>query len=100
MTVPRVCLDAGDAVELGELLGFIGDWLLSDRERLAESLRRFVGVDGYDIEQLRGDCPGSGSCSVSPTGNCSSAVMSDDGDGGTAGRRAPGRLAPPEGFVG
>jgi hypothetical protein len=55
MTVPQVCLDAGDAVELGEMLGFIGDWLLSDRDRLAESLRRFVGVDGYDIGQLHED---------------------------------------------
>ena len=55
MAVLQVCLDAVDAVELGETLGFIGDWLLSDRERLAESLRRFVGVDGYDIEQLRAD---------------------------------------------
>jgi hypothetical protein len=55
MAVPPVCLDAVDAVELGETLGFIGDWLLSDRERLAESLRRFVGVDGYDIDQLRAD---------------------------------------------
>jgi hypothetical protein len=55
MKVPQVCLDAVDAVELGEMLGFIGDWLLSDRDRLAESLRRFVGVDGYDIEALRAD---------------------------------------------
>ncbi len=55
MTVPQVCLDAVDAVELGEVLGFIDDWLLSDRSRLADSLRRFVGVDGYDIEQLHGD---------------------------------------------
>jgi hypothetical protein len=55
MTVPQVCLDAGDAVELGEMLGFIGDGVLSDRECLAESLRRFVGVDGYDIEQLLRD---------------------------------------------
>jgi len=55
MKVPQVCLDAVDAVELGEMLGFIGDWLLSDRNRLAESLRRFVGVDGYDIEALRAD---------------------------------------------
>jgi hypothetical protein len=55
MTVPQVCLDAVDAVELGETLGFIGDWLGSDRDRLAESLRRFVGVDGYDIEHLRAD---------------------------------------------
>jgi hypothetical protein len=51
----QVCLDAGDAVELGEMLEFIGDWLRSDRGRLAESLRRFVGIDGYDIEQLHGD---------------------------------------------
>ncbi len=51
----QVCLDAGDAVELGETLGFIGDWLVSDRERLAESLRRFLGIDGYDIEQLGSD---------------------------------------------
>ena len=55
MAVPPVCLDAVDAVELGETLGFIGDWLWSDRERLAESLRRFVGIDGYDIDDLRRD---------------------------------------------
>ena len=61
MTVRQVCLDAVDAVELGETLGFIGDWLLSDRNRLAASLRRFVGVDGYDIEQLRADLARFGS---------------------------------------
>lgn len=55
MAMPQVCLDAGDAVELGELLAFIGDWLASDRARLAESLRRFVGSDGYDLDQLRED---------------------------------------------
>lgn len=55
MAVPLVCLDAVDAVELGEMLGFIGDWLVSDRDRLAESLGRFVGIDGYDIEQLQRD---------------------------------------------
>jgi len=51
MAMRQVCLDAGDAVELGEILGFIGDWLLSDRYSLAESLGRFVGSDGCDIEQ-------------------------------------------------
>ena len=55
MAVPQVCLDAGDAVELGEMLEFLGGWLLSDRARLAESLRRFVGIDGYDIDDLRRD---------------------------------------------
>lgn len=53
--MPLVCLDAGDAVELGEMLEFIGDWLRSDRERLARSLKRFIGIDGFDIEQLHGD---------------------------------------------
>jgi hypothetical protein len=55
MTVPQVCLDAGDAVELGELLEFLGDWLVCDRIRLADSLGRFLGVDGYDTDQLRAD---------------------------------------------
>ena len=55
MTVPQVCLDAGDAVELGELLEFLGDWLACDRIRLADSLGRFLGVDAYDTDQLRAD---------------------------------------------
>ena len=55
MTVPQVCLDAGDAVELGELLGFLDDWLACGRAGLAGSLGRFVGSDGYDIDQLHAD---------------------------------------------
>jgi hypothetical protein len=55
MAVPQVCLGAGDAFELGEMLEFLGDWLASDRARLANSLRSFVGVDGYDIDDLRRD---------------------------------------------
>ena len=55
MTVPQVCLDAGDAVELGEMLEFLGEWLECDRSRLADSLGRFVGSDGYDIDELRAD---------------------------------------------
>lgn len=55
MTVPQVCLDAGDAVELGELLGFLDEWLACDRARLAGSLGRFVGSDGYGIDQLHED---------------------------------------------
>jgi hypothetical protein len=40
-------LDAGDAVELGELLAFISDWLASDPNRLDASLYEFVGVPDY-----------------------------------------------------
>jgi hypothetical protein len=55
MAVRPVCLEVDDAVELGEALEFIGDWLVSDRRPLAESLGRFLGSDGYDIDQLRAD---------------------------------------------
>jgi hypothetical protein len=61
MTVPQVCLDAGDAVELGELLAFLDDWLACDRTRLAGSLGRFVGSDGYGIDQLHADLSRFGS---------------------------------------
>jgi endogenous inhibitor of DNA gyrase (YacG/DUF329 family) len=45
-----------DAIELGELLTFLGDWLGgTDNPTLAASLRRFVGTDGYDITELRAD---------------------------------------------
>lgn len=56
MQVRSVCLDAGGAVELGELLEFLGRWLLSDRDCLAASLSRFVNSStGYDIDELRAD---------------------------------------------
>ncbi|MFN0181048.1 MAG: hypothetical protein ACKVZ0_19755 [Gemmatimonadales bacterium] len=55
MTVGRECLDADEAVELGELLEFVGRWLADDGERLAESLGRFVGIGGYDIGELCAD---------------------------------------------
>lgn len=55
MTVEQVCLDASDAVELGELLEFLGNWLLTDREQLSASLYRFVGSTGYEIDQLQAD---------------------------------------------
>ena len=55
MTVPQVCLDADDAIELGELLGFIADWVTSDRECLTDSFGRFLGSDGYDVDQLCAD---------------------------------------------
>ena len=55
MTVEQVCLDAGDAVELGELLELFGNWLLTEREQLSASLYRLVGDTGYEIDQLHGD---------------------------------------------
>ena len=51
--MPAVSLDAVDAAELGELLRFVGGWLAADQDRLDASLRRFVGTDGYGVEQLR-----------------------------------------------
>jgi len=55
MRVRPVCLDVDEAMELGELLEFLGRWLASDRERLAVSFARFVGSAGYDIDALRVD---------------------------------------------
>jgi hypothetical protein len=49
-------LDRGDAVELGELLSFLDDWLGgNDTTQLADSLHRFVGAEGYDLTELRSD---------------------------------------------
>lgn len=48
-------LDAGDAVELAELLGFVAGWLTNERPFLAPSLRRHAGAEGYDIDELRDD---------------------------------------------
>lgn len=55
MTVRPVCLDPLDAVELGEMLEFVGQWLASDGDRLGASLARFMGTDSYGIEELRAD---------------------------------------------
>lgn len=49
-------LDVVDATELGELLDFLRDWLAgADSAQLAASRRRFVGTDGYDLDNLRAD---------------------------------------------
>lgn len=50
-----VCLDPADAVELGELLEFLADWLVDGGELLAASLGRFVGSAAYDVDELRAD---------------------------------------------
>jgi hypothetical protein len=49
----NVSLD--DAMELGQLLQFLDDWLATDREQLGTSLARFIGTDGYGLEMLRDD---------------------------------------------
>ena len=55
MTVRPVFLDAGDAVELGELLDFLRGWLDCNGDGLAGSFGRFVGHGGYDVDGLRAD---------------------------------------------
>lgn len=48
--------DPDDAIELGEMLEFLGDWLAgTDTELLTASFRRFVGADGYELTELRRD---------------------------------------------
>jgi hypothetical protein len=53
--MPDVSLDVVDATELVGMLDFISKWAVGDREALDRSLRGFVGVEGYDVESLRGD---------------------------------------------
>jgi hypothetical protein len=53
--MPSIPFDIEDAVELAELLEFLGDWLESDRAVLAASLAQFVGVPGYGSDSLRED---------------------------------------------
>ena len=50
-----VSLDSGDAVELGQLLQFLDDWLSAGHGPVSESLTRFVGCEAYGAESLRGD---------------------------------------------
>lgn len=55
-----VSLDAADAVELAEILGFLSDWLLSDPNRLDTSLYEFLGATelarhAATLDELRTD---------------------------------------------
>jgi hypothetical protein len=50
-----VNLSPDDAMELGQLLQFLDDWLATDREQLGASLARFIGSDGYGPGTLRND---------------------------------------------
>jgi hypothetical protein len=49
-------LDRGDATELAELLTLLSDWLSGpDRAVISQSLRRFIGIDAYDLPDLHDD---------------------------------------------
>ena len=57
---PFLGLDADDAVELGELLAFLSDWLASDPNRLDASLHDYVAAPDHiaaacRIDELRSD---------------------------------------------
>jgi hypothetical protein len=57
---PFLGLDASQAVELGELLAFLSDWLASDPNRLDASLHDFIGAPDYlgsvyRIDEMRTD---------------------------------------------
>jgi hypothetical protein len=53
--MPSVPLDVSDAIELAELLQFLGGWLESDHDILAASLVRFIGSTAYGPGSLRED---------------------------------------------
>ena len=53
--MPAMSLDTGDAIELAELLEFLGDWLESDQDNLAASVARFAGSPDYGPASLRED---------------------------------------------
>lgn len=48
-------LNAEDAIELAEMLRFLGDWMKHSHDLLAASLARFVGAPGYGPASLRED---------------------------------------------
>lgn len=51
---PHVTMDAVDAVELGEALGWLRDWFASDHDTLAVSMRRYsfglIPLDEIDAD--------------------------------------------------
>jgi hypothetical protein len=51
----NLSLAAEDAMELGQLLQFLDDWLATGHGPVSESLTRFVGCGSYDLESLRHD---------------------------------------------
>ena len=56
MSASQIHLELVDAAELAEALTFISQWLAGpDHPQLEASFRRFMGVDGYDLTELRTD---------------------------------------------
>jgi hypothetical protein len=47
-----VNLSPDDAMELGQFLQFLDDWLATDHEQFSTSPARFIGVDGYGVGTL------------------------------------------------
>jgi hypothetical protein len=55
MSAERRGLADIDLVELGEMLEFVHDLVASSPEVIADVLQRFLGVDGYSVEDLKTD---------------------------------------------
>jgi hypothetical protein len=53
--MPQIKIDQIDAAELAELLTFLAGWHTADRGALEESLGRYLGTSGYDLNQLAQD---------------------------------------------
>jgi hypothetical protein len=51
----NISLAAANAMELGQLLQFLHDWLATDHGKVNASLTRFVGCEAYGVESLRND---------------------------------------------
>ena len=51
----NLSLAADDAMELGQLLQFLDDWLAIAHGPVNESLTSFVGCDAYGVQSLRDD---------------------------------------------
>jgi len=50
-----VNISPDDAIELGQLLQLLDDWLTAGHRPASQSLTRFVGCDAYDVESLHDD---------------------------------------------
>lgn len=53
--IQLIRLDAGEALELVEMLQFLDDWLAGDYQYIGHSFQQFVGRDGYRADDLRID---------------------------------------------
>ncbi|HEY7272785.1 MAG TPA: hypothetical protein VH502_08625 [Actinoplanes sp.] len=51
--MPDVRLAAADALELGQLLDFLADWLARPDGRLDDAYAEFVGHDAADLTDVR-----------------------------------------------